>query len=498
MGRRGWISLLATVLTLLACVVIAIPVAIELTPARETTVAGQYLGVGASAGIDGLKGPAELQQLGETTVDLDRIQVHGPLRPRLEVGPLVRTREADELLDPKSGPAAQKRALGAVTGAFRTWYLEATGLLLLVTVAIILLATTARIGIVMARAGRRDEPLTVGEVWHGRARRLWRSAAVVVAGTLVAWLACGALAWHDTRAGIDGVSSVRDLVGADPVHLRPEGPPVSGYAGAVIGDSRASRLGGPLVSDPTKDDKACARSSDSLAAQLGRLSPGQPVLNLACPSATIPHGLLGGQYTGGEVVPPQVSRLLRTRGLEYVVVMIGPNDLAWSDFLRYCYGVDQCDDRFTSDQFDYRIAKFDRDYGDLLAALAALPGKPEVVVVGSYDVFAKDADCSDTKAAGHPGLDQQGLALLEQRNDELNHVLSTGAGAYGFTYAKPQLVPLCQKVDPEVGGDIQGLDDKHPFHPTGVGMVRLAATVLGAIRSAESSGSTGSPSAPVS
>ena len=496
MGRRGWISLLATALTLLACVAVAIPVAIELTPAHETTVAGQYLGVGASAGIDDLKGPAELQQLGETTVDLDRIQVHGPLRPRLEVGPLVRTREADELLDPKSGPAAQKRALGAVTGAFRTWYLEATGLLLLVTLAIILLATTIRIGVVMARAARRDEPLTVGEVWHGRARRLWRSAAIVVAGTLAAWLACGALAWHDTRVGIDGVSSVRDLVGADPVHLRPEGPPVNGYAGAVIGDSRASRLGGPPVADPTEDDKACSRSSDSLAAQLGRLSPGQPVLNLACSSATISHGLLGGQYAGGEVVAPQVSRLLRTHGLKYVVVMIGPNDLAWSDFLRYCYGVAQCDDKFTSDQFDYRIAKFDRDYSDLLASLAALPGKPKVVVVGSYDVFAKDAACPDTKAPGHPGLDQEGLALLEQRNDELNHVLSTGADAYGFTYAKPQLVPLCQKVDPEVGADIQGLDDAHPFHPTGIGMVRLAATVLGAIRSAESADSTGSPSGP--
>ncbi|WP_460492135.1 hypothetical protein [Dactylosporangium cerinum] len=35
------------------------------------------------------------------------------------------------------------------------------------------------------------------------------------------------------------------------------------------------------------------------------------------------------------------------RGLKYVVVVIGPNDLAWGDFLTYCYAVADCHDNLT-------------------------------------------------------------------------------------------------------------------------------------------------------
>lgn len=491
---------------LIASVGIAIPLAIELTPARETTVAGQYIGVGAStpnggwageldqvfdggpttwpgAAVDGFTGPAQLEQIGSTTVDLNRVQVRGPLRPKLELGPVVHTREADDLLDPESGPAARERALGSITSAFRTWYLQATGLLLLFAIAIIALATTARIWGSMARASRRHTHPTVAEVWRDQSRRLRRDAIVVLASAVVAWLGVGAMALHDTRAGLAGVSSARDLVGAAPVELQPAGPPVKGHAGAVIGDSRASRLGGPLIDDPGPQDSACERSSDSLAAQLTRLSPGERVLNLACPSATIARGLLGEQDVGGTTIPAQVSRLLQMEDLRYVVVMVGPNDLAWSDFLRYCYGVEECNDRFTSGQFDYRLARFDREYGDLLAALAALPDTPQIVVVGSYQVFAPDADCVDTDGPeGVPGLDENGLSLLAERTDRFNDVLAAGAEAYGFTMATPHLGTLCQPLDPVVGADLQGLDDPYPFHPTGVGMVRLAASVFAAIQ----------------
>lgn len=497
-------SVVATILMLLAAVGIAPPVAIELTPAQETTVAGQYVGVGATsptggwlgdlgevfdsgpstwprAASDGFEGPAELQQIGKTTVDLDRVQVRGPLRPKLELGPLVRTREADDLLDPEEGPAARARALDSITEAFRTWYLWATLLLLLVTTAIVAVATTTRLWLGMRRASRHTHR-TIGDVWHAHARRLRRDGLLALAAALVAWLAAGALAWQDTRAGLAGVSSARDLVGADPVHVRPAGPTSSGYEGAVIGDSRASRLGGPLLADPDESEAACGRSTDSLAAQLTRLSASADVLNLACPSATIADGLLGAQWRRGTILLPQVSRLLKMPDLRFVVVMVGPNDLAWADFLRYCYAVDECDDRFTSDQFDYRLAGFDRDYGDLLAALASLPTQPEVIIVGSYEVFDLDADCAETEApGGRPGLSADNLALLADRNDRLNEVLVAGADAYGFTTVIPQLATLCQPADPEVGRDLQGLEDPHPFHPTGVGMVRLAATIFTAV-----------------
>jgi hypothetical protein len=493
-----------SVLLLAAAIVLVMPAAIALTPPQETTVAGQYVEVGAvtpsggwlgdlgdvfggwpwtwpAAIADGSRGPARLEQIGDTTVDLQQVQVRGPLRPQLELGPLVRTRAAEQLLDPREGPAARDRAVRAVTEAFRDWYVWATVLLVAMTIALVTLVISVRIWAVLARASRSHAHLTVGEVWRRHSRRLRVAALVTLVGTLVVWLGVGALVSRDAGAGMAGVRSLRDLVGAAPVSLTRAGPPVEGYTGAVIGDSRASRLGGPLVADPGPDDVACERSSDSLAAQLDRLSPQDRVLNLACPSATVDRGLLRSQYRDGRTVPPQVARLLSVRNLRFVGVMIGPNDLAWSDFLRYCYGFAECDDRFVEAQFDYRLAKFDRDYGDLLAALAALPGKPQVIVVTSYDVFSLDADCADTQVEGRPGLDADSVALLAHRNAEFNDVLAAGAQAYGFTVATPHLATLCQPGDPEVGRDLQGLEDPYPFHPTGIGMVRLAATVLAAI-----------------
>ena len=493
-----------SVLLLLAAAGLAIPAAIALTPPQETTVAGQYVGVGAvtpsggwlgdlgdivdgwpwtwpGAVADGSRGPARIEQIGDTTVDLRHVQVRGPLRGPPGGGGRGGPPGGGARGAPPPGPAARDRAVRSVTTAFRTWYLWATALVVAMTAALVTLVVSVRIWAVLARASRHHAHLTVAQVWRRHSRRLGAAALVTLVGTLVIWLGVGAVAQHDASAGIAGVRSLRDLVGAAPVTLRPEGPSVAGYTGAVIGDSRASRIGGPPVPDPGPGDVACKRSTDSLAAQLTQLSPPDRVLNLACPSATIDRGLLHEQSVDGQPLPAQVARLLATHGLRFVVVVIGPNDLAWTDFLRYCYGLPKCDDRFTEAQFGYRLARFDRDYGDLLAALAALPGRPQVVVVTSYDVFAPDADCADTRVEGHPGLDPDSIALLAERNAELNDVLTAGAKAYDFTVATPHLATLCQPGDPEVGRDLQGLEDPYPFHPTGVGMVRLAATVLAAI-----------------
>lgn len=484
-----WLTTVALALVVAAG---AVPLAIVLTPDKGTIVAGQYVAIGGTVG-PGLTGPARMQQIGRTTIDLPGLRVRGPLRPEVILGPLVQTNDVSQLLDPHNGPAARHRAVAAVVAAARTWFVEATGMLVVVALAIIGLATVVRIWLVLARA---HEHLTVREVWHGRARRFRRDAVLALVLTLAAWGASGLLTARDTASGLSEVSSLRDLVGASPVRLAPQGAPVTGYAGAVIGDSRASRLGGPPLAKPSRDDKACKRSSDSLAAQLTLLNPEQPALNLACPSATIEAGLLGSQTRGRIAVPPQVSRLLQVHDLRYVVVMIGPNDLEWGDFLRYCYGVPKCDDAFTSTQFDYKLASFDHDYGDLLAALAALPTHPRIIVVGSYDVFGSDAHCADTQGPpGVPGLDQQGIALLRERNQRFNDVLAAGAKAYGFTLAMPHLSPLCTAASSELGQDIQGLTDRYPFHPTAIGMVRLGAGVLAAIGNAELSATSPSPGA---
>ena len=484
---------LTTVALALVVAAVAVPLAIVVTPDRATIVAGQYVAIGGTV-RGGLQGPARMQQIGKTTIDLPGIVVRGPLRPEVVLGPLVRTQDVDEILDPKTGPDARHAAITAVVSAARTWFIEATAVLVAIALALIAGFTAVRVWLSLTRA---HEHLTIAEVWHGRARRFRRDAVIAIVVALAAWAASGVLAYRDTARGITGVTSLRQLAGAGPVHLVPRGAPVVGYAGAVIGDSRASRLGGKQVPDASRDANACDRSTDSLAAQLTQLDPTQPVLNLACPSATIQSGLLGPQARGRTLVPPQVSRLLQVKDLRFVVVMIGPNDLEWGDFLAYCYGVATCDDAFTSTQFDYRLASFDHDYGDLLAALAALPTHPSVIVVGSYGVFPPDAHCADTKAPPGvqvPGLDKDGIALLAARNDQLDSVLSTGAKAYGFTYTTPHLRPLCEPTDDGLGPDLQGLTDKYPFHPTAIGMVRLGGTVFGAVRQAQlSASSTPSP-----
>lgn len=490
MSIRTWIAWLrrfgpGVALTAVG-VLVAVPLAIRLTPAHGTIIAGQQISVRATTPVAGLlggwSGPATLRQVGQTVVPLEPIRIHGPLRPQLVLGPLVHEEGVDKLLSPKQGHQARARAMRAITGAFRSWYLSATLLMFFLALAINAFVCSAWIWTVLTGAGRRHRSRTLARIWHRLAQRIRRSVGAALVLTAAFWLVAGLLAWRDTVDGIREVSSPRDLVGAAPVHLRPQGDPLTGYTAAVIGDSRASRLGGPSVPDPSTSDDACKRSSDSLAAQLTALAPGENVDNLACPGATIAKGLLGAQRRGGHTITPQVSRLLASDELRFVVVMIGPNDLDWTDFLKYCYAFERCDDRVSSGQFAYRLAAFDRNYGDLLAALSTVPGHPQIVVVGSYDVFANDAECADTRGPGSvPGLSRHNLAVVAARNDQLNDVLRAGAAAYGDSFVVPHLKTLCEAPDPQVGPDLQGLSDRYPFHPTGVGMVRLAASVLAAL-----------------
>jgi hypothetical protein len=248
--------------------------------------------------------------------------------------------------------------------------------------------------------------------------------------------------------------------------------------GAVIGDSRAARLGGTFVGGATDDDVACSRSNDSLAVQIGALAA-VPVANLTCSGATTVTGLRGPQRAGERQVPPQVGRLRQLSGLRFVVVVIGPNDVGWGDQVRYCYGVADCRDRLTEGEFGYRLAAFDSAYGDLLRDLNDLPGAPQVIVMTSYDVFTADGSCPDTQGPpGTAGLSGPNMDLIAGRNRQLNEVLVAGADKYGFDVARPVLTPLCAPAADSLGPDIQGLADPAPFHPTSVGVLRLASSVL--------------------
>jgi hypothetical protein len=504
---RSW----PTVLLLGFCLAVGMPVTVALTPAQDVVALGQHLGVGARTPSPTLAGPAQLVQIGNTELDMPRLRVYGPLRPRLTMGPVQRNRDAARVFDPLTSAQAQAEAIDNVTGGFLRWYLWGGLGLLVFALASAAAAGCLRMLVVLrarSRAGT-DGPHLVAEIWHHLSGAIARMTALAVAVSALAWAAAGGLAYAGTVRGLSRVGSLTDLVGSSSVSPEPAGPAVSGFTGAVIGDSRAVRVGGPPVPDPQPADVACGRSTDSLAAEVGRLLDTR-VLNVACPSATIAAGLLGPQERSGLLLPPQVGVLKQVQGLRFVAVAIGPNDVGWSDLVTYCYAVENCADNLSRGEFDYRLAAFDRDYGTLLAELAALPGQPEVVVVTSYDALpaAPDPACADLRGpAGAAGLSPAEVELIGSRNAELNAILAAGAQKYGFRVARPHLAPLCPAgpgtAGPGTGGtasaaappsapiapataasradtvgpDLQGMADAFPFHPTGAGSLRTAAAV---------------------
>ena len=478
---RSW----STLVLLVVCLLVGLPATIALTPAQDVTALGQHVALGARTPTPSLSGPAQLVQVGNTHLDIAPLQVWGPMRPQITLGPVQRNAAAAQVLDPDRTAAARADAATTLTNGFLRWY--GFGALGLVVVCLALCAGAGCIRMLaMLRRHSRAEPgragthLTVADLWHRSAGSLGRTTVLALTVSLLAWGACGWLAYDGAARGLGEVRSLTQLVGAYHLSPSPVGPTVFGYTGAVIGDSRAARVGGPPVPDATPDDTACERSGDSLADELGGLLA-TPVKNLACSGASIPQGLRGPQARGGgTTVPAQVGLLKQIDGLKFVVVAIGPNDLGWSDFLTYCYGVADCADQLTAGEFDYRLAAFDRDYGDLLSDLADLPGHPQVVVMTSYDVFAPGRDvtaCPDARGpAGVPGLDATKIELMHERNAALNTVLRNGAEKYGFTVSEPPLAPLCApRPGDALGADLQGLGDRYPFHPTGVGSLRTAA-----------------------
>ena len=469
----------ATVLLTLFCLLAGIPATILLTPGQDVAAFGQHLTVGARPPEADLRGPARLVQVGNTSLDLYPLSVWGPLRPQLTMGPVQRNAAAEAVFDPRQSAAASDSAVQAISDGFVRWYAWA-GLLL---VAFTLAAAGAVVGVralVALRGVTNAAEPPPADLLRRTVAATSRTTAIALCASVLAWAGCGALAWSGTVDGLQSTTSLAQLVGANHVTPPPAGPPVTGYGGAVIGDSRVARLGGPPVAatgpGSRPDDAACGRSTDSLAAELGGLLPTR-VLNLACPDATVNNGLRGPQQVGSTAVPPQVGVLQQVQGLKFVVVAIGPNDVGWTDFLRYCYGAPDCNDQLTGGEFTYRIAAFDRAYGDLLADLAGLPGRPQVIVMTSYGAFAPDADCPDTHAAGFPGLDQTKISLLTGRNDQLNAVLEAGAQKYGYALARPALSLLCDREPDGLGPDIQGMADRYPFHPTGLGSLRMAFAV---------------------
>ena len=278
----------------------------------------------------------------------------------------------------------------------------------------------------------------------------------------------------------------------------------------MIGDSTAAGDGNALVAHPSGEDTACRRSRDAYAQDLQAVITSR-VLNLACSSATIAHGLLGPQSTRGMTLLPQVSRLKALSSESAVVVSIGANDVGWSDFLYYCAMAQQCDDRASQQLFQSRLDRFKVQYAQLLQQLADLPTHPTVIVNEYYDPFGPSIACLEP----HPSPSPTGPAgpsttsaepsptsgptsstrTLSSDLTKLNTVLAQGARAFHDLVARPDFTghTLCSHQP-----WVQGLTQPAPFHPTAAGELAIAAADLPGILQAPGRGTSaaGSASAP--
>ncbi|MHC1561947.1 GDSL-type esterase/lipase family protein [Actinomycetospora sp. C-140] len=467
-----------TLLLVLACAAGGIWAAVTLTPAQDVEAFGQQLSVGVQAPSATVSGPPQIVQIGNTRLDVPDVTVYGPLRPELTIGPVARNETAGRAMESLAEGDSPGDALAAIVTGFEHWYGWATLVLVAVVLGLCGIAGVLRVlGVLRRTARRAGAGARPGVVARHLSRTITRSTVVALVVSLAVWGVSGVLAVAGA-SGLRDARSLTDLTGAHHISPSPVGPTVSGVRGVVIGDSRVARLGGPLPAGASAEDAGCSRSTDSLANQLGA-AIGDEVLNLACSGARISAGLRAPQQVGGVTVPPQIGRLKQVEDPAFVAVAVGPNDLNWTDIIGYCYAATDCADNFTAGEFRYRLAAFDRDYADLLADLATLPSHPHVVVMTSYDVLRPDAQCSTVRGPlQYPGLTPPEIALLAERNAELNQVLTAGARRYGFDVVAPPVRPLCTPSPDGLGPDLQSIDDPYPFHPTGVGELRMTIPVV--------------------
>jgi lysophospholipase L1-like esterase len=427
-------------LVVLACGAIA--VALQVTPLQTITVAGQVIQVGATAPSLSLSGPGEIDLFGQSLPT--NIQFTGPVRPRLQLSQISINSELTTFVEGTKAAGAE-RILGArLADGWKRYFAWETAV-----------AGAGMLILVGALAGWRRVPYRT-------------TVKLLAAGLLIAEaLNVGAImaTTYTAPALLRQVHSLSSLVGSQthPPRIDPAGRPLRRIQAVVIGDSTAAGAG--LALAPGSTARACGRSADSYAADLSSVNRWK-VLNLACDSATISHGLLGPQVHNGVRLPPQLAQAERASRASVIIVSVGADDLNWAAVLRYCSVTPNCNDRATQAYFQQQLASFSKDYLDLLSRLAALPNHPQVIINRYYDPFGTQPGC-----LAPAGLTTANLQTLTSRLATLNAVLAKGAAQFRFSAPQPDFTghELCSPQP-----YVQGLGAAAPFHPTAAGQLAIA------------------------
>jgi hypothetical protein len=376
-------------------------------------------------------------------------QFEGPIRPLLQLTHITIDRQVAQLLRSDS-PRKLELNLSQQLAQGWTRYFEWETLI----------AAGFAVVALIAVAGIRRQS-------HTKMARTVIAGLVVVCGVNVGGIALTA---SSTPGVLRGVKTLDDLVGTDtdPLQTTPQSvaKPLPGVQAVVIGDSTAAAVGNPLPAGASVLDRACGRSGESYADDLGVVNDWN-VLNLACSGATIANGLLGAQVLNdGQVAPPQMVEAQRASHAKVIIVSVGADDVEWSIMTRLCVASAVCNDKVSSAFFNEEIGAFTRSYYQLLADLAELPGNPAVLVNQYYSPFGTDIGCL-TKY----GITAAKEKVLLSRLGQLNTVLAQGAQTFGFGVTDPSFTghELCT-ADPYV----QGPGDPAPLHPTAAGELVIA------------------------
>jgi lysophospholipase L1-like esterase len=423
---------------------VSIGIAFKLTPLQSVSALGETVEVGAAAPTLSVRGPGVLDLFGQTVPTA--LQFPGPVRPRLALSRITLNSQVAGFLQPSHrGDVATELGRGLAGGWVRYFVWESV---IVAASAVLLLGAIAG----WRRFSWRKTLMMIGA-------GLVFAEVINVGGILVT-------AFSVPRI-LSQVGSLQDLVGRaapGPV-IEPAGPPVSGFQAVVIGDSTAAGVGLGPVADPTPQDTACQRSSDSYAAALGRVNQWN-VLNLGCSGATIPSGVLGAQGIGSQTIPAQLAVAKQATRASVIAISIGADDLQWSATVQLCAAATTCDDNATTAFFQTNLATFTENYYQLLQQLAGLPQHPTVLVNLYYDPFGPNLSCLDAV-----GITADKVKVLDSRLASLNAVLKNGADASGFDTVAVNFAghELCTRQP-----FVQGLSSNAPFHPTVAGGLAIA------------------------
>jgi len=455
--RRPYRLLLAIagfIAALAAVAVLSVAAALAVTPMQTVHVAGQVIKVGAAPALS-TSGPGQVSLFGQTLPTA--MSFSGPIRPVLELSQITLNSELTNFVE---GATASHAGLvlrsDLISGWERYFGWEAA----LAGITSLLLAG--------AVAGWRRLPV--------------RSTVTVLALALVVTelvnLGAIAVAANGARQALANVHSLNQLVGsvsAVSQPVRKHRRVVTGVQEVVMGDSTAAGAGLPLVADPSADDRACGRSSESYAEVLAAANSWKAV-NLACDSATVRHGMLGSQVADGQVIPAQIEFASEISHPTVVIVSIGADDLQWAAILEVCAVSATCDSRASAAYFQQKLAAFSANYLQLLIRLGSLPGHPRVIINRYYDPFGADIGCITSR-----GLTAAKISTLSTWLNALNQVLAKGAAQFGFLSPQPSFAghQLCSPQP-----YVQGLAARAPFHPTPLGQLAIALADQAAITQA--------------